>query len=460
MGEGLLATKSEPLDEIFAQAGLGLAQLETTGRYTMVNDGYCRIVGRTRDELLALQLQDVTHPDDLPASLDAFIRVIETGATRVIDQRYLSGDGRPVRTRNTVSPVYDAHGNPQYVLVLTHETDDSRISEQPQTEAHLDLRVLIDAAADGFCCVDSEGKTTLSNAAFLRMLGFEREEDVLGKGLQDVVRHARPDGTPYTEAESPIYKAARSGTPAHVIDEIVFRADGTSFPAEYWVRPILREGQIRGAVCTFIDLSERKKAEARQELLNRELSHRVKNTLAMVQAIVGQTLRTTTTPQQAMQSINGRLSALSEAHTVLLRTRWGNASITDVVEGAVAVHRADPRRIQIDGTRLEVGSKTALALTLALHELCTNAAKYGALSNDSGTVTIQWSVTGGAADAHFHLTWTESGGPPVNQPTRKGFGSRLIADRFGSDFGGEAELRFNPDGVVWTLDVTLAAMRD
>jgi PAS domain S-box-containing protein len=447
------------LDAVFEQAGVGLAQVETTGRYAFVNDRYCQMVGRSRDEFLDLRMQDITHPDDLPTSLDGFIRAIETRTPRIINQRYVRGDGSSVRTSNTISPAYDAQGNPEFVLVLAHESLSGDAPEQSLGEAHADLRALIDAAADGFYCIDRDGVSTFCNAAFLRLFGFEREEDVLGKDLHDVIRRSRPDGSPYHRADCPIYKVTQSGRPAHVPDEVLLRTDGTSFPAAYWARPILREGQIHGAVCTFVDLSERKRFEAQQELLNRELAHRVKNTLAMVQAIVGQTLRLSATPREAMHSIDGRLVSLSEAHTVLTRTRWGNASIIDVVESAVALHRSEAHRIQINGPRIDLGSKAALALTLALHELCTNAAKYGALSNDVGTVTINWSVTGGAARARFHLIWEERGGPRVAKPKRKGFGSRMIAEQFGADFEGEARLGFEPTGVVWTLNASLAAMR-
>lgn len=449
-----------PLDDILERADVGVAQLETSGRYLLVNDRYCRMIGRSRQDLLETRLQDITYADDLSTSLDAVIQTIETGVPRIVNQRYLRDDGEAVWISHTVSPAYDEQGNPQFVLVLAHERTHGAAPELAAGDHQSDLRILLDAAADGFLGIDREGRATLCNTAFLRMLGFEREEDVVGKDHLEVVRLARSDGAIYSRNDSPIYKAVQSGTSVHMVDEIIYRRDDTSLPVDYSVRPILRDGQIHGAVCTFVGLTERKQAEERQELLNRELAHRVKNTLAMVQAIVGQTLRMSATPQQALQSVDGRLVALSEAHTVLTRTRWGNASIVDIVESAVMPHRAQAHRIQINGPRIDLGSKAALALTLALHELGTNAAKYGALSNDSGTVVIDWSVTGGAADAGFHLTWKESGGPPVTEPERKGFGSRMIAERFGSDFGGRAELRFEPDGVVWTLEAPLSSMRE
>ncbi len=430
-----------------------------TGRYLLVNDPYCEILGRTRQELLDARIENFTHPDDLPKVLDAFIQVIETGTSLTIDQRYNRADGSCVWVNNSVSVGRDAEGKPQYVLAITQDITAWKETERALNRTQADLRLLLDSAADGFYCVDRDGKTILCNPAFLRMLGFAREEDVIGRDLHDTIHHSRADGSPYPKMECPIYRAAQYGIHAHVTDEVFFRLDGKGFPVEYRVRPIVRNGEITGAVCTFVDVTERKNANVHQELLNRELGHRVKNTLAIAQAIVGQTLRNSSTPQEAIQSVSARLFALSHAHSLLTHTRWGNASIVDVIEGATAIHSSDTRRIQRNGPRIDLGTKSALAITMALHELCTNAAKYGALSNDVGTVSIAWTVTGGAADARFRLSWKECNGPPVAPPSRKGFGSRVIAESFGPEFGGEAKLIFNPGGVLWTLDVPLMSMK-
>ena len=450
---------SPRLDEILGRAAVGIAQLDKDGRFLLVNDAYCQLVGRSRPELLQSRMQDVTHPDDLPASLDGFISVIETGTPLTIEQRNIRADGEPVWTSNSVSAARDSAGNTEFMVVIAHDIAGRVGLSTALSRTQEDLRVLLDSAAESLYCMDQAGKTTLCNRALLRHLGFSREEEVIGKDLHDLTHHSHPDGSPYPREECPIYRAARSGMDAHGDDEVFFRKDGSSFPVEYWVRPIVRDGRIDGAVCTVVDLTERKQNERRQQMMNQELAHRVKNTLAMVQAIVGQTLRNSPATAQAVEAINERLVALGNAHSAMTRTRWGNASIIDVVEGAIGLHRAQPHRIQVDGSSLELGSKAGLAIALAMHELCTNAAKYGALSNDRGTVSIAWKVTGGAADSHFHMRWKESGGPPVQVPTRKGFGSKLIAQSIALDLAGETKLVFEPDGVLWTLDAPLEGLR-
>jgi PAS domain S-box-containing protein len=447
------------LEEILHGAGTGIAQLDTGGRYVLVNESYCQILGRTREELLGLRLHDVTWPEDLPATLDAFIQAIETGVPLIIEQRCVHADGSAVAVCNHVSVGRDSQGKPQYVVSLAHEATAQAGQQAGFAQSDSDLRLLLDTAADGFYCLDREGRTTLCNAAFRRMLGFKQEADAIGKDLHEIIHHSHPDGSRYHREDCPILKVFTSGAHVHVIDEVFFRTDGSSFPVEYWARPIVRDGNIEGAVCTFVDLTERKNFEARQDLLNRELAHRMKNTLAIVQAIVGQTLRTASTPREATESIGQRLVALGNAHTILMRTRWGNASLIEVIESAVGIHRGQPHRFQVSGPRIDLGGKAALAITMALHELCTNAAKYGALSNERGKVFIEWSIAGGASDSMFELTWRERGGPAVKVPAHKGFGTKLISQGAGADLRGHAELEFAPDGVRWTLRAPVASLR-
>jgi two-component sensor histidine kinase len=151
---------------------------------------------------------------------------------------------------------------------------------------------------------------------------------------------------------------------------------------------------------------------------------------------------------------------LGQAQELLMQTRWESASITDVIKGGVAVHGSENLRIQVEGPRIDVGPNTALALTMALHELCTNAVKYGALSNDTGNVFLDWTLSGSAADARLHLRWKERGGPPVTAPARTGFGSRIISEYCKFELGGDVALSFQPDGLEWILDAPLSSLRN
>jgi PAS domain S-box-containing protein len=203
---------------------------------------------------------------------------------------------------------------------------------------------------------------------------------------------------------------------------------------------------------TTEDIHERKLAEDRQRLLINELNHRVKNTLATVQAIAFQTLKGDIPLAEARARFEARLLALSRAHNMLTDRNWEGATLARIVTEAVG-HLAGPDRIEFAGPRIWLSPRAALALALALHELSTNAAKYGALSVEEGKVSIRWDVNGD----RLRLVWAEQGGPPVTTPARRGFGSRLIERGLAADLGGTARIGFEPTGVTCTIDASLSA---
>lgn len=237
----------------------------------------------------------------------------------------------------------------------------------------------------------------------------------------------------------------------------------------YWdvqVSPIRGdEGKITHLLSISRDITEEWRAVSelhdaieRQALLSGELQHRIKNTLAMVGAIANQTMRGDDVAL-ARKAFNSRLMTLGRAHDILTQTSWTSAPIRDVVDGALASHHAGQGRIDIHGPDLELAPKQALALALAIHELATNAVKYGALSLSGGRVDIVWSNETCGTDPGFRFGWTESGGPQVEPPAedKKGFGSRLIERILANDFAGEVRTSYRPSGVVCELSAPMLA---
>lgn len=206
------------------------------------------------------------------------------------------------------------------------------------------------------------------------------------------------------------------------------------------------------------DITERKEAEAQQRLLMQELAHRVKNTLAMIQAIASQTLRGAISLKAANETFSARLAALARAHDLLVGGHRANATMADIAASIIGI-QGDPARFAIGGPDVAVGPRAALALSLVLHELATNAVKYGALSNQTGRVSLSWRIDEIDGAPQFRLRWQESGGPPVVAPSRRGFGSRLI-ERTIPTAQGRAESAYLPTGLVFTLDAPLDALRD
>lgn len=190
------------------------------------------------------------------------------------------------------------------------------------------------------------------------------------------------------------------------------------------------------------DVTERKRWERHQELLIAELNHRVKNTLSVVQSLAYQTFAGTTHPERAIKVYEGRLSALATAHNLLTRENWDTVELRDLVEQALRPF-CPGERCSIDGPAHRVAPAFAVSLTLALHELATNAQKYGALSAN-GRVSVEWQLTGG----WITLVWTETGGPAVVKPARTGFGTRMLKRVLATDLGGEVEIDFRESGLV------------
>ena len=203
-------------------------------------------------------------------------------------------------------------------------------------------------------------------------------------------------------------------------------------------------------------LSELREVVQRQALLATELQHRIKNTLAMVQAIANQTMRGDHVGI-AREAFTARLMPLSHAHDLLTQTSWSDAPIRDIVNGALAPHRPGQGCIQAGGPDLVLQPRQALALAVAIHELATNATKYGALSTQ-GRVDVTWSVAKLKTVPHLRFTWTESGGPPVSEPApnQRGFGSRLIDQMLGNTFAGRVATWYRPSGVECELIAPLS----
>lgn len=208
--------------------------------------------------------------------------------------------------------------------------------------------------------------------------------------------------------------------------------------------------------CT--DIHEIKMSQEQRQLMLGEMNHRVKNTLAMVHAMVSQTLRQADSLDDARTSIQSRISMMSQAHDRLVQSTWTETKITDVVEAALIPHRTGEGRFKVEGPDLPIGSKQALALTMALHELATNATKYGALSNDQGRIDVIWAVNHKLAEPNFTFSWHESGGPTVTKPSRRGFGSRMIEQALAGYFTGSAELNYDPNGLNFSLKAPVSGL--
>jgi PAS domain S-box-containing protein len=246
-------------------------------------------------------------------------------------------------------------------------------------------------------------------------------------------------------------------------------AAGSSWRAEYRIRRhddgevrwletlgafVKSEGRVR-SIGVVADITDRKRLEEHQQLLVHELNHRVKNTLTIIQSITRQTLVNAGASQHVREALENRLGALASAHDVLTREKWESASLRQAIEGALAGLGVAPSRTRLAGPDVALAPKTFVAIAMAIHELATNAMKYGALSNAEGRVLLAWNLAAG----RLKLEWREEGGPLVAAPSRRGFGTRLIQRGLAAELAGRVDLEFRPEGLTCRIDAPVPALQ-
>lgn len=309
---------------------------------------------------------------------------------------------------------------------------------------------LIESVTDAFYAVDRDWRVVVFNRAAEEFFGFRREE-VLGRGLWDIFPVGRE--LPFGKA---CFAAMERGEVCQMESPSAFRPGRM---VELRIGP-LRAG---GVAVALRDVTERFEAQQRMaeaeehlKLMVLELNHRVKNNLATVQAIAVQTLRGSERPEEAREAFLRRITALAAAHDILTREQWEGVGVGDIAEGVLHALDAD-RRVKLDGPDLRLAPKAALSLSMAFHELGTNALKYGALSCADGEVRLGWRVAG--EPPMLEVSWCERGGPPVAPPASRGFGSRLLERGLAAELRGQVEMRFEPDGLSCAIRAPLDLAR-
>jgi PAS domain S-box-containing protein len=319
-------------------------------------------------------------------------------------------------------------------------------AEEELRESEERLRLLSELAPVMIWMEDADGNSVQLNRA-LREFWALPDEPAGWTGF-DWRETVHPEDR--AEMQEALAAATRARTPLRF--RARFRnARGAFRVLETEARPRLSgRGEFLGMIGVNIDVTEHEEAAAQRALLLAEMSHRVKNTLAVVQAIARQTFRQAETPE-AGRAFAGRLAALAATHDLLIRDSWDSAPLTRLVVDALRGDDSRGARVVVSGPEVLLPPKQAVALTLALHELFTNAMKYGALSNDAGRIAVAWRTGEGA----LHLAWSETDGPPVAPPERRGFGSVLIERALVHDCDATVRLEYPPSGVTCRIEMPL-----
>jgi PAS domain S-box-containing protein len=289
-----------------------------------------------------------------------------------------------------------------------------------------------------------------ANDSFLSFTGYKREE-VLGKSCNFLMA-VGADPQAMTQLA-----AAFEGNSATDPEIHCRRKDGSEFWATVFINPVADEsGVVVQNFVSFADVSQHKQAQAQAKLLIDELNHRVNNTLSTVQSIVVQAFRKSSDAEVIRDAIEARIFALSRSHDLLTRQNWESAGLVDIVNGALepfGVVDGPAARFVINGSNIRLSPKATLALGIAFHELAANAVKFGAFSNDAGSIVIAWTIEPTPKGDRLILHWQEKDGPPVAPPSRKGFGSQVIERGLAHELDGSVQLEYPQTGVVCTINI-------
>jgi PAS domain S-box-containing protein len=427
----------------FENAAVGIAHADPDGRWLRVNEALCRIVGYPAHELVTKTFQDITRADDLAAEV-AQVELMREGKidSYDMDKRYLRKDGVIIWGRNTVGCVRKSDGSINYFVSVVEDITARKGAEEELRKSEERFRSSLLHSPLPVALFDDQKQVLGVSQTWLEQTGYSREElRCIGDWA------ARAYGERPGEMREHIREFMPTGGDAHSRERIIRTKGGQERLWNFVTSSLGTQSDGRRLfICVAQDVTERKAHEEHVHLLMREVSHRAKNMLSLVQAIARQTAARQ--PEDFIGCFTERIQALAANHDLLVRNDWRGADLGDLVRAQLA-HFADlvGSRIAVQGPKLRLNAAAAQSIGLTLHELATNAGKYGALSTDKGRVDICWRTD----DDTLTMNWTEREGPPVSPPERRGFGSTVIASMAKATVGGEVQLDYAPSGLVWRL---------
>lgn len=485
-GAGAGDGRRPDFEELFRTLSSPHMVLDRELRFVEVNDAYCAVTERRREELIGRGLFEM-FPNDGDAGRrlrESLERVIASGQPHSIPLipypiplPISQGGGIEMRYWTAVhTPLFDAAGRTLFVVQNTVDiTDLQRLktiaygpgeapaagespilqrareverANQLLQEEERNLRDLF-MQAPGFMAVISgpELVFTMVNRSYQQLIGHR---PVIGKPLLEALPEISDQGFDHLLRQVMASNEPFIGSAVSVRLERVAGAPPEERFLDFIYQPMQgADGAVWGVFIEGSDVTDRVHAERQQKLLVDELNHRVKNTLATVQAIAHRTLRKAA--PATFRDFEQRLVALSATHDLLTASKWNSAALRDLLMVEFAPYGAE--RYSLEGPEVDLAPSEALALGLVVHELTTNAAKYGALSAPGGQVRVSWSLD---AEGLMTLDWRERGGPPVDAPKRTGFGSYLIERSLKGAHRGQATLDFAPDGVRCHIELPLS----
>lgn len=544
--------RTAQVEAFLHQSAAGFAETDAEGHFIEVNQRYCEITGRTREELLTLRMQDITFKGDLPHNNGLFFEAVSSGRHFSIKKRYIRPDNSLVWVRNSISAVRDQAGIIQGAVCVSVDITKQIEAEEPLRQERGRAKSVLQNMDEAFLLLDHEYRVIDINTYALRLNKRAREE-VIGtllwdqwpgsedlqfgylykrvmrdrkprtieqsyrwpdgrtawielraypaaEGLaiffrdvtarkqaernnaqlaaivncsHDAIISCTPEGTIETwnpaaeqlfgwsrsdalgqsaslliaqDHECEIRQAFQSACQGKTVrtETVTKRKDGTSIHVSLALAPLYEaQGQVAGATAMIRDITELKGAEQLHKLLLGELSHRIKNSFSIIQALANQTFRSEGISKSARDNFFNRMRSLATSHELLIQRHWESAHLHQVLTTALKGLDDFSPRITLAGPEVVLPSATVIPLTMVIHELATNAMKYGSLSVPAGTVAIRWEKE----NSRLILCWQEQNGPRIVNPTASGFGSQLIRQALSST-GAQVTVDFQEEGLL------------
>jgi len=437
------------LEDFFENGAVALHWVDGNGVIIRANQTELDMMGYARDEYVGRPIAEF-HVDRT-AICDILDRLARGERIEKYHARIRTKDGS-IRHVQISSTGRFADGKLLHTRCFTIDVTEQHRTTKVLRARERWFRDLLEALPTAVYTTDPSGRITFFNRAAVDLAGRTPE---VGKDTWCVSwKLYTPNGEFLPHSECPMAVALRERRPVRGAEAVVERPNGTRVPFLPYPTPLHDDdGNMIGAVNVLVDIGERKESETRISLLLNELNHRVKNTLATVQALAMQSLRRV--PSGAMDDFVGRLLALSRVHDLLADDRQGARSISALMRAVLSPYGDQAMRLSGDPVR--VPADALMPLAMLVHELATNAAKYGSLSAAAGQVAITWVRK---SDHSIHLVWQESGGPAADEPSRDGFGLRLIKAIAKQQLGGSATIDFSPTGLIASFELPLRESGD
>lgn len=428
----------------------GIISKTLDGTITSWNQGAERIFGYSAAEMIGQSIRRLI-PADRQHEEDAFLARLAAGeGIDHFETVRIRKDGKMIDVSVSISPLRSRGGIVTGASKIVRDVSERKAAEAALAESEDRFRGIFDHAGTGIAIADFDGCIAQCNPAYAAMLGYTQDE-LVGRHGPDMIH---PDDRAANLAQ--LERLTTSEIDSFEIINRSLRKDGSVV----WVRKHVstlrdRDGQPTHQLALVTDMTEQRRAEERQRMLMRELAHRGKNLLAVIQSIANRSFSGQATLAEARNAFQGRMQALARTYETLTNEALDGAELEQLVRGELD---AFVRRARIEGPPVRLTSRSAQTLALIVHELATNAAKYGALSVATGRLDVEWKIHPDEAAPRFEFIWTERGGPPAETPEKRGFGATLVSTVAGAEFRCKPELTYGPEGFSYRLSTLLSAI--